>query len=63
MSKHHTQDYKLSAVKYYLNHKTTMEETCEIFECSYKSLYRWVKRYEKQGNIKRKLTKKKPSEL
>ena len=58
MSKHHTEDYKLSAVKYYLNNRTTMEKTCEIFECSYKSLYRWVKRYEKQGNIKRNLTKK-----
>ena len=40
-----------------------MEYTCEIFECSYKSLYRWIKRYENQGNIKRKSTKKKPYKI
>ena len=40
-----------------------MRETCEIFKCSYVSLYRWIKRYEKQGNIKRKQTKKKPYNL
>ena len=56
MSKHHTEDYKLSAVKYYLDNDIDMRETCEIFRCSYVSLYRWVKRYEKQGNIKRKQT-------
>lgn len=40
-----------------------MCETCEIFKCSYVSLYRWVKKYEKQGNIKRKQTKKKPYKI
>ena len=47
MSKHHTEDYKLSAVKYYLDNDIDMRETCEIFRCSYVSLYRWIKRYEK----------------
>ena len=61
--KHHTEDYKLSAVKYYLENDIDMRETCEIFKCSYVSLYRWVKRYEKQGNIKRKQTKKKPYKI
>lgn len=63
MSKHHTEDYKLSAVKYYLDNDIDMRETCEIFKCSYVSLYRWIKLYEKQGNIKRKQTKKKPYKI
>ena len=63
MSKHHTEDYKLSAVKYYLDNDIDMRETCEIFKCSYVSLYRWIKKYEKQGNIKRKQTKKKPYKI
>ena len=29
--KHKTEDYKLSAVKYYLKHKTSMRKTCNIF--------------------------------
>ena len=49
MSKHHTENYKLSAVKYYQNNDIDMRETCEIFKCSYVSLYRWIKQYE-QGN-------------
>jgi hypothetical protein len=39
--KHKTEDYKLSAVKYYLKHKISMKNTCDIFECSKKSLSRW----------------------
>ncbi len=34
MPKHHTEDYKISAVKYYLKHNISMEKTCEMFECS-----------------------------
>lgn len=64
MPKHHSNDYKLSAVKYYLkNNNSRMKKTCEIFNCSYKSLYRWIKRYEKQGNIVRKITKKEPYKI
>jgi len=50
--KHKTEDYKLSAVKYYLKHKT-MKKTCDIFECSKKSLSRWYRRYKQDKSIKR----------
>tara|TARA_Y100000590_G_scaffold163231_2_gene187141 strand:+ start:1149 stop:1391 length:243 start_codon:yes stop_codon:yes gene_type:complete len=46
--KHKTEDYKISAVKYYINN-----EVCEIFECKKTSLKRWIDRYEKDGSIKR----------
>ena len=36
-----------------------MEDTCKIFDCNYKALYRWIKCYSIDGNIKRKQTKKK----
>ncbi len=39
MVKHHTDDYKLSAVKYYLKIQN-YDKTCEIFQCSHKSLKR-----------------------
>jgi len=29
---HKTEDYKISAVKYYINNEVSMEEVCEIFE-------------------------------
>ena len=35
MSKHHTEDYKFSAVKYYLDNDIDMRKTCDIFRCSY----------------------------
>lgn len=57
--KHHSEDYKLSAVKYYLNHDQDMRNTCKIFDCKYQSLARWVKTYKKQGNVKRKTRKNK----
>ena len=52
--KHHSEDYKLSAVKYYLKHDQDMRSICKIFDCKYQSLARWVKTYKKQGNVKRK---------
>lgn len=57
--KHHSEDYKLSAVKYYLKHVQDMRSTCKIFNCKYQSLARWVKTYKKQGNVKRKTRKNK----
>jgi len=48
MSKHKSEDYKISAVKYYLNN-----DVCKIFDCPKQSLYRWVKRYEELEEIKR----------
>mgnify|MGYP003339494730 CR=1 FL=1 len=46
MSKHKSEDYKLSAVKYYLNNDVSLDDVCVIFDCPKQSLYRWVKRYE-----------------
>ena len=45
MSKHKSTDYKLTAVKYYLKGKSSLDNVCKIFNCSPKSLYRWVKKY------------------
>jgi len=41
-SKHKSEDYKLSVVKYYLRANKTQEEVCKIFECSPRSLMRWA---------------------
>ena len=46
MLKHKSEDYKLSAVKYYLNNDVSLDDVCKIFDCPKQSLYRWVKRYE-----------------
>jgi transposase len=53
MTKHKSEDYKLSAVKYFLENKDTQENTCKIFKCSVRSLLRWTKRYEQENEIKR----------
>ena len=55
--KQHTEDYKLTAVKYYLDHNEDMRDTCEIFKCNFQSLSRWVKTYKKKGNLNRKTRK------
>jgi transposase len=55
--KQHTEDYKQSAVKYYLEHNEDMRDTCEIFKCKFQSLARWIERYNQQGNINRKTRK------
>ena len=34
MTTHKSEDYKLSAVNYYLTEDTTQEEVCKIFKCS-----------------------------
>jgi len=39
MSKHKSTDYKLTAVKYYLEGKSSLDNVCKIFNCSPKSLY------------------------
>jgi transposase len=51
MTKHKSEDYKIYAVKYYLQ-KHTQKETCDIFDCSPRSLMRWVERYNKEKSIK-----------
>ena len=53
MSKHKSEDLKISAVEYYLDSNKTQEEVCNIFKCSIRSLMRWVNRYENEDSIKR----------
>ena len=53
MPTHKSEDYKLSAVDYYLTEDTSQEEVCKIFKCSTRSLMRWVDKYKKDGEIKR----------
>jgi transposase len=53
MYNHKNNDYKLSAVEYYLTEDKTHEEVCKIFKCSTRSLLRWVDKYNEYGEIKR----------
>ena len=53
MSTHHTEDYKLTAVKYYLDNDTSYKNVCDIFKCSERSLKRWIDKYNKDKSIKR----------
>jgi transposase len=53
MPLHKSEDYKISAVNYFLDSNKTQEEVCYIFKCSVRSLMRWVERYENEDNIKR----------
>tara|TARA_B110000208_G_C11621385_1_gene377371 strand:- start:52 stop:321 length:270 start_codon:yes stop_codon:yes gene_type:complete len=43
--KHKSDDYKLTAVQYYLVEDKTQKEVCKIFKCSPRSLMRWVDKY------------------
>ena len=52
MPKHHSEDYKITAVKHYVNKSKNLSKTCKIFECSRISLKRWVNRYKKDKSIK-----------
>ena len=38
MSKYKSEDYKITAVKYYLENNTNYTKTCYIFKCSERSL-------------------------
>jgi transposase len=51
MSKHKSEDYKITAVKYYLENETNYTKTCDIFKCSERSLKRWIERYEELEEI------------
>ena len=39
---HKSEDYKNSAVKYYLKNKDNIRKTCKIFDCKKSTLQRWV---------------------
>jgi hypothetical protein len=45
MPSHKSNDYKLTAVQYYLVEDKTHEEVCKVFKCTPRSLMRWVERY------------------
>ena len=53
MPKHHSEDYKISAVKHYLEKTNNLTATCKEFDCSRISLGRWVDRYLLERSIKR----------
>ena len=52
----HTDDFKLSAVEHYLENRDeiTIQDTCDIFKCSERSLRRWIDRYLNSGEVARK---------
>ena len=50
---HKHEDYKMSAVKYYLKNDVSMDDVCDIFDCGKTSLKRWIDRYETKKEIKR----------
>ena len=49
-------DLKLKAVKYYYK-INNYSKVCKIFECSERSLKRWIERYERLNNIDRQSRK------
>ena len=53
MSKHKSEDYKNSAVNYYLDNDVSMDYVCNIFNCKKQSLSRWIQRYNNDKSIKR----------
>ena len=54
MGKHHSDDYKETAIKYYMTTNDSLRNTCAIFGCCHTSLTRWINQYEENGNVKRK---------
>ena len=57
MGRHHTEDYKLSDVKYALKTGNQVE-TCEVFDCKRSSLQDWITMYQKTGSHVRKIQRK-----
>ncbi len=49
--KHKTQDYKITAVKYYLQNNVSLDEVCNIFDCKKTSLRRWIMKYKAYKHI------------
>lgn len=54
MNKYKSDDYKMSAVKYYFNHNDSMDKVCGIFDCKKSTLKGWIDRYKTTKNITRK---------
>ena len=53
MGTHKGDEYKITAVEYYLTEDTTQDDVCRIFKCSVRSLMRWVEQFENNGDVKR----------
>ena len=51
---HKSDDYKNSAVKYYLKNKDNIRKTCKIFDCKKSTLQRWIQRYNSTKNLTRR---------
>lgn len=60
MNKHHTTDFKLSAVKLYLK-LNSIRKVSELLDCSKSTLQRWIERYLEFGNVDRKENKDRES--
>ena len=63
MPKHKSEDYKISAVHYYIENETSFTETSRIFKCSERSLKRWINRYKTDKSIKDIVEKQSPIKL
>ena len=48
-------DYKITAVKYYLDNNDTMDNTCKIFNCKKPSLHRWFQINKTKKNISKRI--------
>ena len=53
MPEHHSEDYKISAMKHYLTKSLNLTKTYSDFGCSRISLKRWVDRYNDEQSVKR----------
>ena len=51
---HKSEDYKISAVKYYLKNKDNIRKTSKIFDCKKSTLQRWIQRYNSTKNLTRR---------
>jgi len=53
MPSHKSEDYKITSVKFHLENESSFVNTCKIFNCSERSLKRWIDKYKTQHNITR----------
>jgi transposase len=52
--KQKSSDYKLAAVFYFLENKESVKSICNIFNCSERSLYRWIEKYKQNDSVDNK---------
>jgi len=62
MNKYKSDDYKLSAVHFYLKNNKSMDDVCKIYNCKIynckkSTLKSWVDRYKNNKNVSRKIRK------